>query len=320
MNILVWHVHGSWMTSFVQGPHTYLVPVTEERGPEGLGRAQTFRWPDSVLEVRPEQLRETPIDVVILQRPWEEELAERWTGRRPGRDLPAIYLEHNTPKGSVPDTPHPTAGRDDLVVCHVTAFNELFWDNAGTPTVVIEHGIVDPGHRYRGDLAHCAAVVNEPMRRGRTVGTDLLPRFAALAPLDVFGMQTAGLGLHLGLDQARCRTHELPQADLHDELARRRVYVHPVRWTSLGLSLLEAMHLGMPVVALATTEAVEAVPAGAGVVSTRMDTLVDAADRYLNDPEAAAEAGRQARIAAKRRYGLKRFLDDWERLLEKVGR
>ena len=37
-------------------------------------------------------------------------------------------------------------------------------------------------------------------------------------------------------------------------MARRRLYLHPVRWTSLGLSLLEAMHLGMPVVALATTE------------------------------------------------------------------
>ena len=43
---------------------------------------------------------------------------------------------------------------------------------------------------------------------------------------------------------------DLPQDELHAELARRRVYLHPIRWTSLGLSLLEAMHLGMPVVAL----------------------------------------------------------------------
>ena len=27
---------------------------------------------------------------------------------------------------------------------------------------------------------------------------------------------------------------------MHDELARRRVYLHPIRWTSLGLSLLGA--------------------------------------------------------------------------------
>jgi glycosyltransferase involved in cell wall biosynthesis len=37
-------------------------------------------------------------------------------------------------------------------------------------------------------------------------------------------------------------------------MARRRVYLHPVRWTSLGLSLIEAMHLGMPVAGLAARE------------------------------------------------------------------
>ena len=41
MRVLLWHVHGSWTTSFVQGPHTYLVPVTADRGPDGLGRART---------------------------------------------------------------------------------------------------------------------------------------------------------------------------------------------------------------------------------------------------------------------------------------
>jgi hypothetical protein len=33
---------------------------------------------------------------------------------------------------------------------------------------------------------------------------------------------------------------------MHGELARRRVYIHPLRWTSLGLSLIEAMQLAMP--------------------------------------------------------------------------
>ena len=32
MKILVWHVHGSWTTSFVQGGHEYLIPVVEGRG------------------------------------------------------------------------------------------------------------------------------------------------------------------------------------------------------------------------------------------------------------------------------------------------
>ncbi|GGT46115.1 glycosyltransferase [Streptomyces purpureus] len=319
MNILLWHVHGSWTTAFVQGRHTYLVPVTPGRDPDGLGRARTFSWPESVLEATPEQLRDAEIDIVVLQRPHELELAERWLGgRRPGRDIPAVYLEHNAPDGDVPDTRHPFADRDDLTLVHVTHFNRLFWDCGSTRTRVIEHGIVDPGHLYTGHLPRAAVVVNEPVRRGRYTGTDLLSALCETAPLDVFGMRTEGLARRLGIPEELCRSADLPQRDLHAALAHRRLYLHPVRWTSLGLSLLEAMHLGMPVVALATTEAVEAVPAGTGVLSTRPEVLARAMRRYLHEPEAAAEDGARGREAAVERYGLKRFLDDWEELITEV--
>jgi glycosyltransferase involved in cell wall biosynthesis len=125
----------------------------------------------------------------------------------------------------------------------------------------------------------------------------------------------------MGTDQVPGVTaHDLPQAEMHEALACRRVYVHPFRWTSLGLSLVEAMHLGMPVVVVATTEAVEAVPPAAGACSTRVDVLVAAVRHYLVDRDAAAEAGRVARQAALARYGLERFTDDWDRLLKEVTR
>jgi glycosyltransferase involved in cell wall biosynthesis len=98
------------------------------------------------------------------------------------------------------------------------------------------------------------------------------------------------------------------------------VYVHPVRWTSLGLSLLEAMHLGMPVVALATTEVVEAVPPEAGVLATRPERLWSAVREFLDDEDAARLAGKAARAAALERYGLDRFLRDWDELLGEVTR
>ncbi|MET8029497.1 glycosyltransferase [Streptomyces avermitilis] len=316
MRILIWHVHGSWTTAFVQGPHTYVVPVIPDRGPDGLGRARTFDWPDNVIELPPERLRDADIDVVILQRPHEYALAEQWLGRRP----PMVYLEHNAPDGDVPNTRHPVADLPGVSLVHVTHFNRLMWDAGSAETTVIEHGIVDPGPLWTGEMPHAAVVVNEPKRRGRTTGTDLLPTFADAAPLDVFGMRTEGLADHLGLAAGRCRSHELAQRDLHSALARRRVYVHPIRWTSLGLSLLEAMHLGMPVVALATTEVTEAVPTGAGVVSNRIDLLTDAVRDFVADPLHARLVGEGARTAALARYGLSRFLDDWEQLLKEVTR
>jgi hypothetical protein len=321
MRVLLWHVHGSWTTAFVAGTHEYLIPVLPDRSADGLGRARTWDWPASAREVTPAQLRDEQPDVVVLQRMRDLDLAREWLGREPGRDLPAVFLEHNAPDGGVPNTRHPLADRDDIPIAHVTHFNRLFYDNGRAPTTVIEHGIVDPGERYTGELARAAVVVNEPVRRGRYVGADLLPGLAAAAPVDVFGMGLTGLHEQYGLDPDRVALHEdPPQAAMHAELARRRVYVHPVRWTSLGLSLLEAMHLGMPVVALAATEAVEAVPEGAGVLSTRPERLWDAVRTYLHDEDAARLAGKAARAAALERYGLPRFLSDWDRLLGEVTR
>jgi hypothetical protein len=311
MNILLWHVHGSWTTAFVQGKHTYLLPVVPGRGPDGRGRAQTWEWPANAIEVTRDEAADADVDVVLLQRPHElDALAEEWLGGgRPGRDLPAVYVEHNAPQGPINEMRHPAADRDGFTVCHVTHFNALFWDCGATPTRVIEHGIVDPGYRYTGEEARAAVVINEARRRARVTGTDLLERFAAAGvPVDLFGMDAGSIG---GIE-------DVPQHRLHDEMARRRVYLHPIRWTSLGLSLIEAMHLGMPVVALATTEAPEAIPAAAGVISTRVETLAGAAREFIADPDRAREAGRAARVAALERYGLERFLAEWDDLLTEV--
>jgi glycosyltransferase involved in cell wall biosynthesis len=309
VRILLWHVHGAWTTAFVHGRHEYVVPVLPDRGPDGVGIARTYAWPDSVVELPPERLRDEEFDVVVLQRPHElERLVREWTGRRPGRDVPAVYVEHNAPQGRIAEMRHVAADRPELLLVHVTHFNALFWDAGSTRTRVIEHGIVDPGPRYSGEIPRAAVVINEARRRARVTGTDLLERFSEAAPLDLFGMDAGSLG---GIE-------DLPQDALHDEMARRRVYLHPIRWTSLGLSLLEAMHLGMPVVALGTTEAHEAVPPAAGAVSTKLDVLTGAVRRLVNDPDEARERGRAARAAALERYGLERFLADWDEALEEV--
>jgi hypothetical protein len=310
VRILLWHVHGAWATAFVHGPHEYVVPVVPDRGPDGVGIARTYAWPDTVTELAPEALRDEDFDVVVLQRPRElDGLAEAWLGRRPGRDVAAVYVEHNAPQGRIAEMRHPAADREDLLLVHVTHFNALFWDAGATPTRVIEHGVVDPGPRYTGELPRAAVVINEARRRARVTGTDLLDTFSDAAPLDLFGMDAGSLG---GIE-------DLPQDDLHSEMARRRVYLHPIRWTSLGLSLLEAMHLGMPVVALGTTEVHEAVPPEAGVVSTKVDVLAGAVRRLVADPDEAAERGCAARAAVVARYGLERFLADWDDALEEVA-
>ena len=308
LNVLMWHVHGSYTTSMVQLPHRLVLPYTPDRGHFGRGRATTWEWPKTAVEVDSLDLQEEQIDVVVAQRVDEIHLAQSWTGLRPGTDVPLIYLEHNTPPA--PFARHPMADRSDVLLVHVTHFNQQMWDSGTTRTIVIEHGIPDPGHIWIGDMARGAVVVNDPIRRGKFVGTDLLSRFA---PVDVFGMNVHELareGIHT--------FENPPQIELHSELAHRAVYIHPNRWTSLSLSLLEAMMLGMPVVAFATTEITRAVPSDAGIVSTSIAELVDGARDLMNDQELAAHCGLAARRAAIARYNIHRFVDDWDRTLRAV--
>jgi Glycosyl transferases group 1 len=315
MRILVWHVHGGWMDAFVRGRHEYLVPTSAEDLASPTGNLRG--WPESVHEVDPRSLRDEHIDVVVLQRVEEIDEAERLLGRRPGVDVPAVFVEHNTPKQGVPNSVHPLAERSDIAIAHVTHFNRLIWDSGSAPTVVIEHGIPDPGALYTGARRELGVVINEPVRRWRVTGTDLLPRFAEAGRLRAFGIAADLLPGALSLGEDRLVIGgDLPTSRLHASLAECRVYVHPLRWTSLGLSLLEAMHLAMPVVALATTEASRAVPPEAGAISADVDELVAAARLLLDDPDEARARGLVAREFAREHYGLAAYQDRWDALLE----
>lgn len=314
MRILVWHVHGSWATAFVQGPHTYLLPVDDERGPDGRGRARTWDWPAGAQEVPVADLRDAEFDVVVLQRPHELELVERWTGRRPGRDVPAVYVEHDAPRGGAADSVHPLADQDAVPLVHVTQFNRTYWDNGRARTRVLEHGVLDPGYRYTGSSESLAVVANEPVRRRRVAGTDLVLDLAEDLPVALYGMGVTELSGVKNLSVYE----DLPQARMHELLGTHRAYLHPYRWTSLGLSLIEAMMIGMPVLGLPATAAPEAVPAAAGVLSSDPDVLRATARRWLAEPGEARARGLAAREHALRAFGIERFLTDVDALLEEV--
>lgn len=301
LRVLLWHVHGSWTDAFVRGRHQYLLPVSPEGAPWGLGKAGRD-WP-SATEVPLDRLAEAEPDVVVVQRPEELDLVARL-------DVPAVYVEHNAPRPYAASSEHPLAGRSDITVAHVTHFNEAMWDCGRAPTTVVPHGIPDPGARYTGELAAGVSMINEPVRRRRVTGADLLETLAEAAPVDLFGIGTEEVG----------GRGDVPAPLLHDEIARRRVYLHTARWTSLGLSLLEAMHLAMPVVVFAATEAIEAVPPDAGVLSTDVSVLAKGFRELVHEPDFAALAGKNAREHALKKHGLEAFLATWDHLLAETVR
>jgi glycosyltransferase involved in cell wall biosynthesis len=60
------------------------------------------------------------------------------------------------------------------------------------------------------------------------------------------------------------------------------------------------------------------VTADAGTVSTSVDVLAAAMRRLIHDPDEARARGQAARAAVLERYGLERFLADWDDTLEEL--
>ena len=302
LKILIWHIHGSYLNALARIEHDWYLPVKPGK-PEGYGgRGPTFDLPEYVREVPAEQVRDLDLDLVIYQTPknyFEDGPAILSPAQRA---LPAIYLEHNTPKPSAVDTRHPI---DDpnLLLVHVTHYNRLMWDSGRTPTTVIEHSVaIAPGVCYTGELARGITVVNGPQKRPRIAGYDLFLAARERLPLDAVGMDTEALG---GLG-------DVPYRDLHALVGRYRFLFSPMRYTSLPLAVIEAMTLGMPVVALATTELPAVIQDGVtGFVSCDVERLIENMRELLADPAKAAWLGANAREMARERFGLARFARDW---------
>ena len=129
-------------------------------------------------------------------------------------------------------------------------------------------------------------------------------------PLDLVGMGAEEAG-SLG---------EVPPDELAAFVARYRFFFHPVRYTSLGLALCEAMMLGLPAVAVATAEAATVVDDGVtGFAATSVDALVAGMGELLADPGLARRLGGAARAYAEERFGIGRFARDWAAVFADVA-
>jgi hypothetical protein len=303
LRIFTWHVHGNYLWYLSQAPHVFFVPVSSDRRPHYGGRGDSFPFGDNVQEVPLDAVREQQFDLILYQHERNYADRERVLSTAQLR-LPRVFIEHDPPLEHPTEQVHWFDDREGLLV-HVTPFNALMWNSGTTPNRVIDHGVPClEDVRYTGELVKGITVVNCLGDRGRRVGPDIFTEAQKKVPLDLVGMQSEEFG---GLG-------EVPPTKLRAFEARYRFFFNPLRYTSMGLAVIEAMMLGMPVVGLATTEMVTAVQNGVtGIVDTRLDRLIDGMRQLCLDPGEARRLGENGRESARERFGMERFIVDWNR-------
>jgi Glycosyl transferases group 1 len=311
--VLTWHVHGAYLEALAWAGVTLYVPLKPGRPERYGGAPDRTDLPATIVEVPAEEVRDLELDVILCQSKenWLHDRFEILSDEQ--LRLPHVYVEHDPPREHPTDTRHLVADEPNVLLVHVTAFNALMWDNGATPLRVIEHGVPVPADvRYTGELERGIVVVNDLATRGRRLGRDLFERAREEVPLDLIGLNASRLG---GLEPV---AHE----DLAALMARYRLYFHPIRYTSFGMAACEAMLIGLPVVALATTEMPTVIDDGvSGFMSTDPAVLVDRMRDLLADPGLAREIGRAGRAVARQRFSIERFGRDWNSVLgEAAGR
>ena len=306
LRVLTWHVHGNYLYYLSQVPHEFHLVTLPGHPPGHAGRVGSLPWGENVHEAPAAELAGREFDCVLYQsrRHFEHDREILLTPAQ--RNLPAIYLEHDPPQEHPTETRHPAAGLVDALV-HVTPFNALMWDNGETTVHVIEHAVMLPdGVRYQGDVAAGIVVVNNLRRRGRRLGRDVFEYARGEVPLQLVGMDSEALG----------GAGEVPNMALACTMARYRFFFNPIRYTSLGLAVVEAMTAGLPIVALATTELPTVIRNEVnGYIDTRPRRLVDAMKWLLEDPDTARRWGAAARETALARFGMPRFIAEWKAVL-----
>jgi hypothetical protein len=302
LDVLTWHVHGAYMLSLSRTPVRWFLPVDSGRPGYG-GRSPGFPWPPNVIEIPLSDVKSQSFDVVVYQHHdhFAQDRLEVLSSAQ--RDQPAVFIEHDPPRRSPTDTVHPvTDGR--TVVVHVTHFNRLMWDTRN-PSTVIEHGVEIPAQRGSLDIPAGIVVINGLRERGRRLGADIFEEVRRHVPLELIGMDAECFG-----------GREVAPSDVVSTVGAYRFLFSPIRYTSLGLGILEAMAAGLPVVGLATTELATVIHNGReGFVNTDIEEVVRAGARLIANRPLALELGANARELVRRRFGIDRFALEWYQLL-----
>jgi len=110
---------------------------------------------------------------------------------------------------------------------------------------------------------------------------------------------------------------EVLHPDLPEFISHYRFFFNPIRYTSLGLAMIEAMMIGVPVVGLATAEYATVIKDyETGFMNTDIDFLIHKMELLLINKRWATSIGMNGKRYAEERFNIDRFTNEWKDIFE----
>jgi hypothetical protein len=301
LKVFTWHVHGTYLYYLSKGDFNLFIPVNGKNEEGYYGRGNTFPFGENVTEIPAEEVKYHQFDCILFQtsKNYLTDQFDILTDEQ--KKLPRVFVQHDPPWKHPVNEAH-AVNDPEVVMVHVTHFNKLMWCNNNKVVTVIEHGVPPVNVTYTGELDRGIVVINHLHQRGRMLGADIFDKLKKELPLDLIGMGTKEYG---GLG-------EILHPQLPAFISRYRFFFNPIRYTSFGLAVCEAMMTGMPVVSLATTEYSTVISDGInGFIHTDIDYLCERMKLLLNNRSLAQQLGTESRITAEQKFDIDRFTKQW---------
>ncbi len=300
LRILTWQAHGGYLHALSQLPHQFYLLTDTEMPCTG--------WPyrGNIHPLPAEQARTAEFDCILFHQP-EQYLEEQHRYlSAPQRRLPRIYVEHAAPADDQDGVRHPVNDPEVLLV-HVASYNALRWDNGRQTVRVINHGMQAPADLDYCGERQCGVVLGN--RLWSQPANDIYQQLRQRIPLELVPTQFPAT-----LEHTHCAPLQLPARTVHYRFLFHQTHSH-----TLEPCVIAAMMSGIPVIGMASGEMASLVQNGmSGYIETDLDKLVAHMQELLDNPHYAFALGRGAQRRARQRFGMPRFLTDWNAALQSV--
>ena len=257
------------------------------------------------------------IDLVISQNPFEHLSIAKSISRQ--LDIPVINIWHTLPSPGF-NFDQLRANADLLSDClhvFISDYNKKEWGFDTNEAIVIRHGVDTDfwttGKQVVDRQAYALSVVNDWINRSWCCGFTQWKAgiMDKKVPHKVMG-DTPGLSEPSGsLEELRSAYQEA------------QVFVNTSTVSPIPMSLLEAMSCGCGVVSTNTCMIPEIITHGFNgylVEPTDVEALHAYTEELLNDKAKAKKFGWNARNTIKERFGISRFVSEWNTVIDNVVR
>jgi glycosyltransferase involved in cell wall biosynthesis len=315
MKIFTWNVHGGYLSMFSKLNYELYIPYTEGRPYNYDGKTPGYEWSDNVYEISYNQINNINYDIILYQTAqhvMEEQY--RCLSQSQINDAYKIYIVHSPINDF--DLVNKNLGvveshineQMNLIV-HIAEYTKKQWakymPSLSNKSIVIYHSIPLSNIVATYSINRAVCAINDIGIRADS-GRDEIKYLLKKIGIDLYGKNTEMIGGY----------GSIPRENLMSILSQYSIYINPTVHNSLPMTVLEAMSIGLPVIALNTTDLHIAITDGIeGYLCNTVDDIIDKYNYLLNNKSKIQGMGINAREKIKNYFSFDRFEKSWNSII-----